>query len=355
MEKALSRYQAVLIGGAIGDTLGMPVEGWHRDQIERYLGGLSEPIDPVRVKDQWGNTIFKDETGPIPYISAHKKRGQTTDDSDLFVATSRSIVEVQGLDLANLAKHSLIIYAQSLSRQLQMSEDQGTYKPFGKTTTAGFENLKRGVPPSRSGVMSKYPGNAPVTRNIPVGMYMHATGEYEEGLEFAQAAGKMTHLDPRSIVAGIVQAQAIYSLLSGVGCSDFLDSMVDICSKWERSTEQDKKVTLLKRLEWVSHNKDQDSEAAYGELGPGWSVTKNYPFTLFMFQKYWDDPIEGLKKLVNYGGDCDSTGAMYGALAGAKHGMIFPKPWVRILENRQELKSLASGIFDLKKNRQKIG
>lgn len=355
----LNHYKATLFGGAIGDTLGMPIEGWDRDQIKRHVGFIREPIDPVVIKDASENVVHRDETGRIPYVSPYLRKDQITDDTWLSIATARSIVEVSGLDLDNLAKHSLAVYHE-VGRQVDITPegtpiaaflhpDSEVPQAFGGTTIAAFKNLERGIRPTESGVMSRNPGNAPAIKIAPVGLYMHATGYCDEGLNFTEQAGRMTHLDPRSIASGIVQAHAVYVLLQGVSRNEFVDSVVTVARQREKSKEQGKKVTLLERLQWVANNRDIDDEAAYKQLGTGWAVTRNYPFTLFMFQKYWNNPVEGLLKTVNSGGDCDSTGAMFGALAGARHGMVFPERWSNSVEGKQELSNLASRIYSLGK------
>ena len=73
-----------------------------------------------------------------------------------------------------------------------------------------------------------------------------------------------------------------------------------------------------------------------------------------MFQKYWNNPIEGLIETVNWGGDADTTGAIYGALCGAKHGMIFPEKWIKETKNLEPLIKAAEGIYDLGKNKRLI-
>lgn len=67
-----------------------------------------------------------------------------------------------------------------------------------------------------------------------------------------------------------------------------------------------------------------------------------------MFQKYWNNPIEGLIETVNFGGDCDTTGAIYGSLCGAKNGMIFPAKWIEPLKDFEKIKKIADRIFELK-------
>jgi ADP-ribosyl-[dinitrogen reductase] hydrolase len=351
-----SQYQGTLLMGALGDTLGMPVEGWDRDQIRRHVGFIKEPIDPVIIRDVQGNIVHKDETGRIPYVSPYLNRYQITDDTWLTIGTARSIVEAKGLNLNNLAKHSISIYQEQMQRMRDITPsgtpiaaflhpESEIPQPFGGSTIAAFENLQNGMSPTESGVLSRNPGNAPTIKMAPVGMYMHATGKYEEGLQFAEQVGRMTHLDPRSIVSGIMQAHGIYALLHGASRDEFLNSTLEVCKQWEKSKDQGKKVTVEERFQWVVDNKDVDEETAYQTIGIGWPVTKNYPFTLFMFQKYWDNAQIGLLKTVNFGGDCDSTGAIYGNLAGAKNGMFLPNNWTNQVERSDELKNLAKDIL----------
>lgn len=80
----------------------------------------------------------------------------------------------------------------------------------------------------------------------------------------------------------------------------------------------------------------------------GGLVYRSYPFALWMFQKYWDYPIEGLFDLVNFGGDCDTTAAIYGAMVGAKHGNIFPKHLQKI-NNLEYVLSLGDELWKKKK------
>ena len=72
---------------------------------------------------------------------------------------------------------------------------------------------------------------------------------------------------------------------------------------------------------------------------------QSHPFAILMFQKYWDNPLEGLIGTINYGGDCDTTGAMYGALMGAKEGLIFPEKLVRDLHNNDYLMQLGEKMW----------
>ena len=216
----------------------------------------------------------------------------------------------------------------------------------------GMENLKKGVSPLESGVIGG-PGNAPAMMLHGLGLYADATGKYDQSLQFAELVGRMTHLDPRSLAGGVVQTHAIYSLLQGVNRKEFVSSLVDICRKYEKPATSEFSLhgwgSLVARLEWIQQNKDATGEAAYLHITPSSTAYCSHPFALFMFQRYWDeDPVKGLIETVNYGGDCDTTGAIYGALCGAKNGMVFPQEWVKKLKGVEKLVEVGEKLWKLK-------
>lgn len=344
----MEEYEAVLLGCAIGDTLGMPVEPWKREQIGKYVGRITKPIDAAVITDAKGNLLREDEFGKLKYYNLGSKAGQWTDDTILTMALAESIAEKQGIDLEDIAKRQLREY------EIRIQPDGKVSGGFGGTTRDAFKNLQKGISPFDSGVIGG-PGNAPAMKMSPVGIYMHASDQYEEGLKAAEAIGRITHLDSRSIASGVVQAHCIYALLKGVSREEFVGSFVKVCRKHEALPAKEFSLsndgTLLERLEWMQGNMDAEPETAFQKLGSSSIVYSSYPFALFMFQKYWGKPIEGLLETVNYGGDCDTTGAIYGALAGAKNGMIFPEEWVNIVEGLDRIKSVAKKLGGIKNGR----
>lgn len=337
------RYIATLVGCAIGDTLGMPVEGWKPVQIKKYAGRITGLIDPVKIYDADGNLAKQDEFGPLKYYSRGLKKGEYTDDTALTLALAESIAEKRRVDLEDIAKKQLESFDEYNAKY--------AHNGFGQTTRDAFENLKAGKSPWLSGVIGG-PGNGPAMKMAPLGLYLHATGHktpYE-----ALYISMITHLDPRSIASGVVQANCVRDLLKGVSRNDFIDSFIGACKDFELPVtsqfSRHEDGSLLSRLEWISKNRDATCDEAYGYLKSSSLVYRSHPFTLFMFQKFWDDPITGLIETVNYGGDCDTTGAMYGALAGAKNGMVFPEEWVKATEGIERLTKAAKGIYSLKRN-----
>lgn len=338
------RYTATLLGCAVGDALGMPVEGMKHQQIKKYVGRVKKFIDPVIVYDKDGKELTKDEFGKLKSYTRDFKKGEYTDDTILTLALAESLIAMEGFDLDDIARRQVAEYTQ------RIRADGSVFGGFGQTTIDGFKNILAGKYPSESGVIGG-PGNAPAMKMSPLGLYMDATGKYEEGLQFAEAVGRITHLDPRSVASGVVQAHAVHSLLQDVSRNEFVQSLVDVCKRHEKALTKEfplhDKGNLTSRLEWIAKNKDAPDPEAHKVLGSSSLVFQSYPFALFMFQKYWNDPVEGLIETVNYGGDCDTTGAMYGALAGAKNGMIFPQEWIDVLQNRDKIIKVGQKLYEM--------
>lgn len=341
------KYIATLVGCALGDALGMPVEGWKKEQIKKYVGRITEILDPIVVRDSQGNRIEKDEYGKLKCYCEGLEKGEGTDDTILTFAIAESIAEKKSLDLEDIAAKHVKAYKERLK------PDGRLIGGFGGTTIAGIKNLIYGIHPSNSGVIGG-PGNAPGMKMHTIGMYAHATESIETTLDFAKAVGKMTHLDSRSIATGIIQANCIFHLLAGISRQEFIENIVEVCAIYEPPLNKQfamyEKGTLLERINWIKENKDTDPEEAYKTIHCSSIAFESYPFALFMFQKYWDNSTGGMIETVNYGGDCDTTGAIYGALCGAKNGMIFPKSWIHDSREIEKATKLGEAIYNLRQN-----
>jgi len=342
MTSLKQKYIATLVGCGVGDSLGMAVEGWNKDQIVKYVGKVTDFMDPVVPRNGSGAEITEDEFGKIGCYTRKYKKGEYTDDTILTLAIAESIAEKGRLDLDDICQ-----------KQIQAAETWGK-GGFGRSTKTGFTNIKEGISPLESGVAPGM-GNGPAMKMSPIGLYMHATGNYAEGLELARLIGRATHLDERALASGIVQAHAVYTLLNNSEKQDFLDSVVGVSRFHEKEQNYAalaERGDLTAKLEWVLANQNKSPEQALDALGNGCLAFESHPFTIFMFQKYWNDPMQGLIETVNLGGDCDTTGAIFGALAGAKNGMIFPEKWTNILQNKNRLAAAAEKIHALKQNEQ---
>lgn len=339
------KYIATLMGTGIGDTLGMPIEGWKKAQIEKYDKKITEPTIQSYAFDDQQSLIKEDEYGKIKYYGISLKKGQYTDDTILTLALAKAIIEIGAPSLEYIATEQLIAYRNATSNHGKPN------RGFGRSTSEALEEYERTRNPYNSAV-NLGPGNGPAMKIAPLGLYMDASGEYDTGLKFAKLIAKITHQDPRSIVSAVIQSHNVYTLLHNTDRKTFIKSATRICKEHEEAVTEKypgwQEGSMHSRLKWIRENMDATVDEAYTQLKNSSKVYESLPFAMFMFQKYWDKPIEGLLETVNYGGDADTTGAIYGALAGAKHGMIFPKEWVEVLENHDEIKKLGEELYNLR-------
>lgn len=336
------RYIGSMIGGALGDTLGMPVEGWTHAQIKKYIGGIREPISSTDLYAKAYERALIEEDFPQKFTTRVLAKGDYTDDTHLSLTIAKSLLS-GGYSLDAAAAEHIEMYKRLTKEDIP----EGAWESFGYATRTAIKNLLDGVPPEKSGVMAKTPGNAPTIKMGPVGLFAEATQTWGDGLSYAEKVGKMTHLDSRSIASGVLQAYSVYSLLNNVERKTFLKDAVSVSRFYELQNGWHGQTKLYERLQWVLENKHVKDEKAYEYFNPNFVVTRNYPFTLFMFQKYWNDPLVGLLKTINFGGDADSTGAMFGTLAGALHGKFYPDEWAQNLMGREEIEGLATKIHAL--------
>ena len=340
-----NKFIGCLVGCAIGDALGMPVEGWPKERIRACLGKITDYLDPIILHDESGKRLIEDEFGPIHNWTEVFSKGEYTDDTILTLAIAESIIECGLPDPVHLTQ-----------KQLEIYEDfaQGRSKcGFGGTTKAAFENLKKGRRLTESGVIGG-PGTGPAMKTAPIGLWISVNkNRRETGLFLADLIARSTHLDPRSRVCAVIQTDLVSLLVNddlhrenltnycGATCNQWEDALTDKF-KWY------KKGNIGNKLDWISLNRRASVEEAHAHLGSSSAVYRAYPFVLWMLQKFWDEPVEGLIELVNCGGDCDTTGAMYGALIGAKHGIeIFPQHLLDGLNGLENIIAVASDLYSV--------
>ena len=69
---------------------------------------------------------------------------------------------------------------------------------------------------------------------------------------------------------------------------------------------------------------------------------------VFLNTKKRSEAAPRMIELIKQGGDCDTTGAMFGALAGARWGVsVFPPEWRAEVEGGKELLKMADSLYNV--------
>ncbi len=298
----LDRFQGCLVGLAVGDALGGPLEFLIPAEIRERHGGY--------VRDMVGGGWL------------HLRPGEYTDDTQMMLCLAESIVEQGNFDMDDVARRFLAWY-------------DSDPKDVGNTTRTALAELKRGVPWQQSGkraydiLSSQGAGNGSLMRCAPVGLfhYQHRERLIQDSVD----SSRITHWDPRACYSAVALNLAIAELLAGNR-----EGLLAAVSNALQQAEPEVHRTLL-----GVENKTR------GQLRSTGYVINTLDVALWCFLKMpsFED---ALVAVVNLGGDADTAGAVCGALAGAHYGLSgIPARWLETLENRDHIAELAAGIYAL--------
>jgi ADP-ribosyl-[dinitrogen reductase] hydrolase len=295
------RYRGTLLGLAVGNSLGLPVEGWPSTEIRRRFPDGIRDIDPEEIRLPWD------------------------DDLAQAVILCESILEHDTLQNEDLAKR-LIAWFESNGRGM------------GSQTRAVISALRQGLLPSQAAQMvwerdGQPAGNGAVMRCAPVAMRWPA--DRAKLREETENSARVTHHDPRCAWSAYAVNLAVADALRG--------RIAPIQSIAEALEFLEAGPVTLYAVRGVSGKSLEELRLDGTAIG----------FTLKAMQAgLWclenaADFEESLIAVVQAGGDTDTNGAIAGAVLGALHGASsIPDRWKSRVARAEELTSLADRILE---------
>lgn len=290
---------ATLTGLAVGDALGMPFETCHFSDKK-----LAE----------WDGSFQASEFHGL-------KPGQWTDDTQMAVALTGSLLYHRTYAPSDVAKRYLAIYRS------------GDFRGIGSTTRKAMERLQRGMHWVKSGVPDAY-GNGTAMRIAPLGLFLH--NDIESVAAFAEMDAGITHDSLEAREGSKIVALAIAALVEGRADREtVLPRVLD----WTRDSVV--KARLVSSLSSTSGNTLQDLIT----MGTGASVVETVPaaFRAFCGTTSFE---EAITVAIQAGGDTDTVAAITGALAGTFYGTDQVDPWMEHLEDGLKLRKLEKSLFN---------
>lgn len=326
------QIRGMYLGVAIGDALGMPVEGFTPEKIlEVYpatLGKITEYLEPI------GHKWFDGE-----------KAGTWTDDTQLTLAISNALVEDKGLNINTQIKHHI---------EALKASDKG----WGKSTRESIRRLSNGVPYNKSGEDNGR-GNGVVMKITPIAAYLRYTQENKDSTPeekrkdcnkvflFLRDLTLMTHNTQMAIVSSFSHLIALSRCLRREGPDAIVPAVVLSSIKaqeWKLTEEID---DLAKRFEFLGEFEKFDRDRCIQEFGGGSCYCYNsLPFSyMFYLRDYLS--IDSMYNVISAGGDADTNGSIVGAMLGAYHGTgIFPEHLIEGLDQRDMILKAADDFCD---------
>ncbi|WP_405761801.1 ADP-ribosylglycohydrolase family protein [Streptomyces sp. NBC_00045] len=345
------RAAGCLVGAAVGDALGGPVEGWSPDRIvERHGGRVHGIVGP------W----HEDWRTARPIAPYHKGDGHVTDDTLMTHALVRVYEAVRDhLDAYAVAEH---LVPDLMTNPRWIPELEAEALPLQRIFLAEKWIVTR---LHYAHADPREAGNGNIV-NCGAAMYMapvgivnagHPAGAYAEALDIAGAHQSSYGREAAGVFAAAVAAACV----PGATASSVVDTALALAKDGTREA-------IAAVCEVAGRHRDFESALAplraavapYDSVGPDYrspSLGARRPSRLHSVEELpialgmlvvADGAYEGsVLGAVNYGRDCDSIATMAGAIAGALAGVrAVPPVWAKQVAeaSRLDLHAPASAL-----------
>ena len=304
--KLIVRYRGCLLGLAVGDALG--------SSLEFSSPGSFEPIS-----DMMGG-------GPFGL-----KPGEWTDDTSMALCLADSLVTRGDFDPVD-----------QLERYVRWYEDgylssNGECFDIGTTTLMALMWFKKTRDPYSGPSGEGNAGNGSLMRLAPVPLFYARNPKI--GISMSGESSRTTHQTPAAIDACKYLGALIIGALYGVTKEQILSpSYSPSDGYWEKYPIKSTIVDVMGG-NYLKLNPPEIKGSGY--------VLKTLEVALWAF--YHSSTFEeGCLMAVNLGNDSDTTGAVYGQLAGVYYGeQAIPARWREKLAHKDIITEMADKLFKL--------
>ena len=348
MKNALSAIQGSLIGGAIGDALGYPVEFLRRERILSRYG--EQGIQAYELDPETGLALISDDTqmtlftlvGLLIRETRGKLRGIASPPENYIGECYQ-----KGWYLTQTGERP----EENVCCLMDLPQLWDRRAPGGTCLTALGSNrmgtLERRINPSK--------GCGGVMRVAPIGLYARRAQDREWMMETMLTAAKtaaLTHghslgMMPAAALAHVVSRAAFGGCpydngLYGIAqeCREIMQELFKQDSCLPEFLEIMDRAVERARSDWEDHR-------CIRSIGEGWVGEEAFGIALFCALRYPDDFSKAVTAAVNHSGDSDSTGSIAGNIMGAWLGMEgIESEWLEKLELRDEILELATDLHN---------
>ena len=321
MNTLQDRIRGSLIGGAIGDALGYPVEFIHTfKQIQARYG-------------ERGITRLDTEQ---PWLDGSEQEGKAvvSDDTQMTLFTANGILNAkkQGISLKyGICRAYIEWYLTQIGKKSPKYRDcwisdvpeLNHRRAPGTTCMSSLDDIYRGKDP-----MNNSKGCGGVMRVAPIPLYAAVEDRMsiEEADVLAGEAAEITHQHPLGYISAALMAHVIYRL--ALDEAPTRDSMKNYIMEGVEAMRQlygqhhndvERMAELAERAIYLVDKGKTDLENI-GHLGEGWIGEEALAIALYCALKHFDNFEAAMIASVNHGGDSDSTGAVTGNILGAAIG-----------------------------------
>lgn len=341
--KIKDKFSGCLIGGALGDALGYPIEFLEFNQIKLKYGktGLEELVfdketDKALISDDTQMTLFT-ASGLIwaKHRIYHRGIGNYVA-RGLYPSYMRWLYTQDGVMRRPELMKEQAFEKKDVPLLMEVHELFRCRAP-GNTCISALKSGKCG---SVDDYINNSKGCGGVMRVAPVGLFLHDRDIERVNWVGADAAA-ITHGHPTGFITAGLFATIIARLVNGEALRTAVTNSFTQLHIWKDFEETEEKIKLALDLA----DSDIPAEEAIQEIGQGWIAEEALAIALYCALKE-EDPVKALLLSVNHDGDSDSTGAICGNTLGAIHGIkAFPKDWIDNLELSDFIIEMADRLY----------
>lgn len=298
------RYRGALLGLAVGDALGVPAEFKPR--------GCFPKVTEIE-----GGGVF------------HLTPGEWTDDTTMALCMAQSLIEKDGFD----PRDQMDKYWQWIEKGYMSSN--GRMFDIGDTTSDSLCKYRKTGQPYAGEDDPRKAGNGSLMRTVPIPLFFRKEVDCIHNTANASAT---THGAKECIASCVYFTNLIRKALNGLTKEEILSSedkdrwfsklAVQVHLNIAGGGYKSKPENLIKSTGYVIHT----LEAAL------WCFYRSNSFE------------EGAIMAVNLGDDADTTGAVFGQIAGAFYGVDnIPKRWIDKTVKTDIILNLADKLYEMRK------
>lgn len=300
------RYTGSMLGLAIGDALGTT--------LEFMRPGTFLPISGI--------------VGGGPF---NLKAGQWTDDTSMALCMAESLIECKGFDAKDQMDRYLRWY------QNGYLSSTGVCFDIGNTTREALERYRRSGEPFSGSVDPGKAGNGSLMRLAPIPLFF--AGSPTQAIRYCKESSQTTHGAREALDACRYYGGLIIGAIDGQPKDVLLSPMYEPNPGIWAEHPLAAGITEIAKGSYKAKNPPAIQGGGY--------VAKSLEAALWAFYNSATFA-EGALLAVNLGDDADTTGAIYGQLAGAYYGLKgIPEDWIKVIAEKQYIETLASQIYDL--------
>lgn len=304
--KEIEHYRGCLLGLATGDALGTTLE-------------FKPPGSFKAINDMVGG-------GPFGLME-----GEWTDDTSMALCLAESLIQRKGFDPVD-----------QMERYVQWFRDghlssTGRCFDIGGTVRSALLRFEKTREPFSGSQDPKAAGNGSIMRLAPVPLF-YAKNPLE-AIDKSTESSKTTHGALTAVDACRYLGALIVGAANGVGKEELLsDHFSPVPGYWKTKP-------LIREIEEIASGSFKWKNPP--EIKGTGYVVKSLEAALWAFYRS-NSFKEGCLLAVNLGDDADTTGAVYGQIAGVFYGERgIPESWIAKISHRQMIETFAEGLFEL--------